>query len=52
MTGLEAWAIISSNMSELYRYRNAASKKPYSQKEVEAEVVCFEALKKLDKESK
>lgn len=56
MTGLEAWSIISADLAELYRFRDATMRhyitgeqtmKPYSEKETEAEVMCFMALKKL-----
>lgn len=60
MTGLEAWAIISANLAELYRFRDADMRhyltgeqtgQPYSRKETEAEVICFMALKKMDEVS-
>lgn len=52
MTGLEAWAIISANISELYTRRGTDGVTPYTHKEVEAEVMCFAALKKYDEENK
>lgn len=57
MTGLEAWSIISADLAELYRLRDANMRhyvtgeqigQPYSKSETEAEVICFMALKKMD----
>lgn len=53
MKPLEAWYIISSCMNELANIRQALypQSKGYSQEEVQAEVICFEALRKLQEES-
>lgn len=50
MKGLEAWEIISANMAELYRIRKTLDPqcKGYSSTEITAEVVCFEALRRMD----
>ena len=54
MKPLEAWRIISGCMNELANIRQALYPqcKGYSQEEVKAEVICFEALRKLEEESK
>ena len=53
MKPLEAWRIISSNMNELERYRQILTNggKGYSQEEVQAEVMCFEALRRMEEEN-
>lgn len=50
MTPMEAWSIISSNMSELLRFRIAVSgnQRAYTEKEMEAEVIAFAALKEME----
>lgn len=52
MKPLEAWRIISECMNELVNIRQALCPqgKGYSMEEVEAEVMCFEALRKLEEE--
>lgn len=42
MTPMEAWGIVSSNLN---RYAN---EKGYTKADIEAEVICFYALKKLE----
>lgn len=52
MKPLEAWRIISGCMNELSSIRKSMypQGKGYSQQEVEAQVICFEALRKLEEE--
>ena len=52
MKPLEAWRIIIGCMNELVNIRKSLypQGKGYSQEEVEAEVMCFEALRKLEEE--
>lgn len=45
MTPMEAWKIISANMKKLYCTRDALGMTPYSDEEIEAEIVCYNALK-------
>ena len=55
MTGLEAWKIISANMVNLYKLRgsvNGTNRKCYSDEEIQAEVICFAALKEFDERNK
>lgn len=54
MKPLEAWHIISSCMNELANMRKVLypNGKGYSQEEIQAEVICFEALRKMEEESK
>ena len=48
MKPLEAWRIISGCMNELANIRQSVypQGKGYSQEEIEAQVMCFEALRK------
>ena len=50
MKPLEAWRIISGCMEELASIRKSLypQGKGYSQEEIEAQVMCFEALRKLE----
>lgn len=50
LTPLEAWHVISSCMNELVNVRSAIFGKGFSQEEVKAEVICFEALRRMDEE--
>lgn len=54
MKPLEAWRIISGCMNELANIRQSLypQGKGYSQEEVEAQVMCFEALRKMQEEIK
>lgn len=45
MTPMEAWRVISENMLELYKRRKTSCYKGYTDADVEAEVVCFNALR-------
>lgn len=48
MKPLEAWRIISGCLNELVNIRASICSKGYSQEEVEAQVICFEALRKME----
>lgn len=50
LTPLEAWHIISSCMNELASIRATICGKGFSQEEVKAEVICFEALRRMEEE--
>lgn len=50
MKPLEAWHIISSCMNELAGIRAAICGKGFSQEEVKAEVITFEALRRMEEE--
>ena len=54
MKPLEAWRIISGCMNELFYIRQSLypQGKGYSQEEVAAYVMCFEALRKMEEERK
>lgn len=54
MKPLEAWRIISECMNELANMRQALypQGKGYSKEEVKAQVMCFEALRKMEEERK
>lgn len=47
MTPLEAWSVISKNLAELYRMRNASGGNGNRPEDTEAEVIAFTALKEL-----
>lgn len=48
MTPLDAWHIISSCMNELASIRASICGKRFSHKEITAEVICFEALRRME----
>ena len=48
MTPMDAWHIISANLADLYKKRRTESFKGYVDAEVEAEVICFKALKEME----
>lgn len=52
MKPLEAWRIIGGCMNALVNIRQSLypQENGYSQEEVEAEVICFEALRKMEEE--
>lgn len=52
MKPLEAWRIISGCMDELVNIRQSVypKGKGYSHEEVEAQVICFEALRKMQED--
>ena len=54
MKPLEAYAIISQCMDELQRYRQYITQgqyKGYSEKEIKAQVIAFEALRRMEEEA-
>ena len=52
MTPMEAWRIISANLENLYKRRRDDKFKGYTDAEVEAEVICFQALKLMEERLK
>ena len=54
MKPLEAWRVISANLTDLYKMRRALNNtdKGYTDTDVEAEIVCFMALKEAEERSK
>lgn len=52
MTPMRAWGIISANLMHLYKIRKAEhpNVKPYTDAEISAEVICYEALRRMQKE--
>ena len=52
MKPLEAWSIISQDLDELVRMRKMAypNTKGYSQQEVSAQVITFEALRRMEED--
>lgn len=52
MKPLEAWSIISQDLDELVRMRKMAypNTKGYSQQEVSAQVIAFEALRRMEED--
>ena len=49
MTPMEAWRVISANLTELYKLKKTASFKGYCDADIEAEVICFKALQEKEK---
>lgn len=49
MTPIEAWKIISRNIEQLYATRYSLGITPYTDEEIEAEVMCFTALKEAQR---
>lgn len=45
MTPMEAWGIISANLMELYKLKRTDTFKGYTEADIEAEVICFTALR-------
>ena len=50
MTPMESWNIISRNLVNYYAMRSGPGFKGYTDKDTEAEVIAFMALKKMEKE--
>lgn len=46
MTPMEAWRVISANVMELYKRRKTSYYNGYTDADIEAEIICFNALKK------
>lgn len=51
LTPIEAWHIISGCMNELANIRAAICGQGFSQEEVQAEVICFEALRRMEEKA-
>jgi hypothetical protein len=50
MTPLEAWRIISANLTKYYNVRSATYPgDKCTDAEIEAEVICFKALQEMEK---
>lgn len=49
MTPMDAWGIISKNLKQLYATRDSLGITPYTDEEIEAEVLCFTALKEAQR---
>jgi hypothetical protein len=47
MTPMEAWGIISANLTELYKLKKTDTFKGYTEADLDAEVWCFIALKEM-----
>lgn len=52
MTPMEAWRVVSANLAELYKLKKTASFKGYCEADTEAEVICFKALKEMEKKER
>lgn len=54
MNPMEAWKIVSGCLSELANIRHSLYPKGqgYSQEEITAQVICFEALRRMEEEEK
>ena len=49
LSPMDAWHIISANLMELYKLKRTDTYKGYTDSDVEAEVICFKALKEMEK---
>lgn len=54
MTPMEAWRIISANLTDLYKMRRAMrpNSKGYTDADIEAEIECFMALREKERSKK
>ena len=50
ITPMDAWHIISANLMELYKLKRTDTYKGFTDADVQAEVICFRALKNLEKD--
>lgn len=48
MTPMEAWRIISANLVDLYKRRRDEHFNGFVDADIEAEVICFRALKEME----
>ena len=48
MSPMDAWHIIAANLAELYKLKRTDTYKGYTDADVQAEVVCFKALKEME----
>jgi hypothetical protein len=49
MTPMDAWKIISRNLMQLYKLRAEFLDVAYTQEDIQAEVMCYMALKEMEK---
>lgn len=52
MTPMKAWSIIYANLMDLYKRRRDEHFKGYLDADIEAEVICFMALKEMEERIK
>ena len=45
MTPMEAWRIVSDNLTELYNLRRTEQDNGFCDADIDAQVICFQALK-------
>lgn len=48
MKPMDAWRIISANLCDLYKMRKTKCFKGYTDADIQAEVICFQALKEKE----
>ena len=48
MKPLEAWRIVSANLSNFYKMRKTPGFKGWTDADTEAEVICFKALQEME----
>lgn len=51
MTPMDAWYIISANLADLYKKRKTNCFKGCVDADVQAEVICFQALKEMEEKN-
>lgn len=52
MTPMEAWHIISANLYNYYQLCRSETPKGYTDADIEAEVICFKALREMREREK
>lgn len=52
MTPMEAWHIVSANLANYYKTKRTDTYKGYVDADLEAEVICFQALKEAEERQK
>ena len=52
MKPMDAWRIISANLFDLYKKRKTKRFRGYTDADVEAEIICFRALKEKEEREK
>lgn len=51
MTPMDAWHVISAILADLYKKRKTNCFKGYVDADVQAEVICFQALKEMEEKN-
>ena len=52
MTPMEAWTIISANLTNYYKLIKNNTSEGYTENDIKAEIICFKALKDMEEKGK